>query len=190
VIASPLVHHQSEKIGYRAGFRFEPWQSFGLRLSGARSSYDDYAYFVQAPNALFAPIYGSATVTSITGDFYLEVGHSDMIAAQGTFKEATLDSGGARVPYEPRWDAELMYLKRFSAAPLTLTATARYIGARDSGGGEFSPVTLLGLKGRYAITSHFDATLELSNLINANYEIWPGYRERGFFGAVGIGIKY
>jgi hypothetical protein len=191
VIAAPLIHHEAERIGYRASFRFEPWQSFGLRVSGARSSYDDYAYFVPAPNGLFAPVYGDATVTKVTGDTYFEAGRSDMIAVQATFMETSLDSTGSRVPYVPKWDAELMYMKRFSAVPLTLTATARYIGARDSSGAApMSAVTLVGFKARYAITSHFDATFELNNLINQTYELWPGYRERGFFGAIGIGIKY
>jgi hypothetical protein len=189
-IVSPLIHHLDERIGYRAAFRFEPWQSFGLHLSGASSSYSDFAYFVQAPGALFAPAYGKATVNKVTGDFYLEMGKSDMVAAQATFMEASLDTTGERIPYVPKWDAELMYMKRFSALPITLTATARYIGSRDSVGGEMNPVALLGVKGRYAITSHFDATLELSNLINEKYQIWPGYQERGFFGAIGIGIKY
>jgi hypothetical protein len=190
VVASPLIHHEDERIGYRASFKFEPWQSFALRVTGASSSYNDYAFFVPAADALFAPVYGKASVTKITGDFYLELGRSDMVAGQGTFMETSLDSTGTRVPFVPKWDAELMYTKRFTALPLTMTATARYIGPRDGSGVELIPATLLGLKGRYAITSHFDATLELSNLINQEYEIWPGYRERGFFAAAGIAIRY
>jgi len=191
VVSSPLIYHEGEKIGYRGSFRFEPWQSSGVRLSAARSSYENYAYFIPTGSALFAPLYGDAMVTRVTGDFYLEMGKSDMLAVQATFMETSLNSTGRAVPFVPKWDAELMYMKRLAGIPLSITGTARYIGSRDNGiGGTMDPVTLLGLKGRYAITSHFDVTLELNNLINQKYEIWPGYQERGFFGAIGVAIKY
>jgi outer membrane receptor protein involved in Fe transport len=160
-------------------------------VAGARGDYKDYAYFAEVPGGLFAPIYGEATITKIMGDFYLELGPRDMIAAQATFVESMLDSSNAQVPYVPKWTAEFMYARRLVDLPITLTATARYIGERSAPAGDMlEDAILLGLKGRYAINSHFDAMLELSNLANQRYELWPGYRERGFFGAIGLGVKY
>ncbi len=191
VVANPLVQHEVERFGYKATVRIEPTQSFALRLSGARGDYDQYSYFGNAADALFAPGYDKATITKIIGDFYWEIGTGTMVAAMATFMESQLELTGAEIPYVPKWDAELMLTKRLGSIPLTMIATARYIGERRTeGGGVMDAVPLVGLKGRYRLSSLLDATVELSNLGNARYELWPGYRERGVFGAVGIGIRY
>lgn len=191
VVARPLVQHEVEGLGYTAMVRIEPAQAFGLRVTGARSHYDRYAYFRDTDNALFAPAYDKATVTKITGDLYWEIDPSAMIATMATFMESKLEETGATIPYVPKWDAELMITKRLAAIPLTITATARYIGERETiNGTAMEAVPLVGVKGRYRISSLFDISLELNNLSNTRYELWPGYRERGLFGAVGVGIRY
>ncbi|MBS1913124.1 MAG: hypothetical protein JST22_14140 [Bacteroidetes bacterium] len=188
---NPMVHHEVEGIGYRAALRFEPRQSFALRLSLSRRSLDDYLFFARSSDALFAPHYGSASTTDVSGDLYWELGDRDMVALKGSYTMFTLDSTGAQAPFQPQASAEAMYVKRLESMPLSLTGTLRYIGVRqDDGGADMKAVVLLGAIARYSINSHFYGTLEISNLTNATYELWSGYRERGIFGAVGLGVSY
>ncbi|MEP7220804.1 MAG: hypothetical protein ABI876_17900, partial [Bacteroidota bacterium] len=100
-------------------------------------------------------------------------------------------AAGTRIPYLPTINAEAMYGKRLSNIPLSITATLHYIGERTGATDSLAkPVTLINLKGRYTINGHFDAMLELDNLINQKYELWSGYGERGIFGSVGIAVRY
>lgn len=191
VVADPVVRHREERIGYRAAIRVEPWQTFGARLTAGRSAYDNYAVFARATNAQFAPGYAAVTSTRVAGDMFLEFGPRDMIAVQATYHDATLDSSGGQAPYVPALEAEAMYVKRIEDLPLTITGTIRYVGERDDETGTtLAGAVLLGVKGRYALTRNITATLELANLANARYELWPGYRERGFFGAVGVAASF
>lgn len=191
IVLNPLIRHEVERIGYRGTLRIEPTQGFALRLSGGIGEYDTYSFFRETSGALFAPDYDKATITKIGGDVQWEIGSRSLMAASATFMESRLDTSGTQVPYVPKWDAEVLYTQRLASLPLSITANARYIGQRDgTGGAIMEAVPILGLKGRYAITSLFDATLELGNLTNARYELWPGYRERGFFAAVGAGVRY
>lgn len=191
IVLDPLIRHEVERIGYRGTLRIEPAQAFALRLSGGIGEYDTYSFFRETAGALFAPNYGKATITKIAGDIQWEITSRSMLAASATFMESLLDTAGTQVPYVPKWDAEVLYTQRLVSLPLSITAIARYIGQRNgTGGAIMAAVPILGLKGRYAITSLFDATLELGNLTNARYELWPGYRERGFFAAVGAGVRY
>jgi len=191
VTSNPLIQHEVESIGYRGTLRIEPTQSFALRLTAGRGDYDHYSYFRETADALFAPEYGVATVTKVMGDLQWEISQRALFAATATFVESRLDQDGSQVPFVPKWDAEILYTQRLASIPLTITGSARYIGERDGiGGNRMEAVPLLGLKGRYTITSLFDVTLELANLANTRYELWPGYRERGLFGAVGLGVRY
>ena len=85
-----------------------------------------------------------------------------------------------------------MYGHRFVGTPLSLTATLHYIGERSDSDGvaTMDAVPLIGLQGRYTLGQHFDLTLDLSNLLDREYQLWRGYAERGIYGAIGIGMKY
>lgn len=187
----PSVRHPIERIAYKAAVRIEPDQSFALRVSAARSSFDDYLSFHNGSDALYSPAYGAASVTRVVGDVYWEPGAHDMVGAQATMLAATLDSSGQQAPYVPKIDGELIYVRRLTGLPLSLTASLRYIAARSAETGpELAPVALAGLKANYSLTRQIYLTLELANLADVKYELWPGYRERGIFAAIGAGASF
>ncbi|MEO5928811.1 MAG: hypothetical protein ABIR47_02655 [Candidatus Kapaibacterium sp.] len=191
VSSNPLVRHEVEGLGYRAAVRIEPWESFGLRVLGSRRRYDNYSFFSARTSATFDPRYDAATVTSATGDIYWQIDGDDLLALVATYNDGQLGAAGTRIPYLPTINAEAMYGKRLSNIPLSITATLHYIGERTGATDSLAkPVTLINLKGRYTINGHFDAMLELDNLINQNYELWSGYGERGIFGSIGIAVRY
>jgi outer membrane receptor protein involved in Fe transport len=40
------------------------------------------------------------------------------------------------------------------------------------------------------LTPQFDVALEFQNILNRQYELWDGYRERGIFAALGIKSRF
>jgi len=188
----PAIRQELEKISYMAELRIEPWESFGLRLMGRQRQYDRYLYFAAPAQGVFAPQYDNALVTTAIGDLYWQLDRQNLLGAMVTYSEGRLGEAKGAIPYLPTWEVEGMYGRRFSGIPLSLTATLRYIGKRNDPDGVtvMEAVPLLNLQGRYTLSSHFDLTLELNNLLDRQYELWKGYAERGIFGAVGIGMKY
>ncbi len=182
---STVVQHEDIALGYDATIRIEPTNMFGVRLSGARNLYDKYLYFDAPTEGRFAPSYAEATVDKIIGDAYLNIG-SDELKAAVTFMEGTVGAEDKPLPYVPKWDAEIGYTHSMIVLPLSITGTLRYISERPAASGVmFDEAYLLGLEGKFSLSSLFDVTLQIDNLFDQRYEIWDGYRERGVFIAVG-----
>jgi hypothetical protein len=186
----PDIRQQREKLGYQVHVRIEPSRAFALRTSAARSHYNDYAYFDSLRDGRFAPQYGSAVVTRITGDLTWRIDERNSLLAAAEFTEGTIDEGRT-LPFTPKWIGDLLYTHRLDALPLALDLGARYLGLRPaSGGRELEPAALVNLAARYALGQRFDVSLELRNVLDSRYQLWEGYNERGFFASIGAAARF
>jgi outer membrane receptor protein involved in Fe transport len=185
----PEIRQQRESIGYQFHVRLEPSRAFALRLTGARSHYNDYAYFDSLRNGRFAPQYGSAIISRITGDLSWRMDDFNSVLSAVEFTEGEIDDA-SELPYTPKWIADLLYTRRLSGTPLAIDAGARYIGTRPAPGGALDPVLLVNLAARYALSSRLDLTLQLRNLLDRRYELWEGYVERGVFASLGAAARF
>jgi outer membrane receptor protein involved in Fe transport len=190
VSLDPNIRHQREKIGYQIHARIEPSRAFALRASAARSHYNDYAYFDSLRDGRFAPQYGSAVVSRITGDLSWRMDELNSVLASAEFTEGRIDEH-RDLPFTPKWVADVLYTRRFAGIPLSIDAGVRYIGARSaSAGATLDPVALVNLSGRYSITQRIDLTADLRNVLDQRYELWEGYDERGVYVAVGASARF
>ncbi|MBC8146102.1 MAG: hypothetical protein H7X80_11005 [bacterium] len=185
----PNVKHQRENIGYQLHVRIEPTRMFALRVSAARSHYNDYAYFDAPTNAVFAPQYGSAIVNRITGDLSWNVDDQNIVLGSLEFNEGEIDDRRS-LPLTPRWTADLLYTHRFAAIPISLDGSVRYIGARPASESQLDAVALLNIAARYAVTQRIDVSLDVRNLLHRRYELWEGYLERGIYASVGASARF
>lgn len=190
IALAPTVRQLRENVGYQIHARIEPSRAFALRATAARSHYNDYAYFDSLRDGRFQAQYGGAIVNRIIGDLTWRMDEINSIVASAEFTEGLIDDRRALM-FTPKWVADLLYTRRLSGIPLEIDAGARYIGTRPSSGGRsLEQVVLLNLGGRYAVATRLDLTLEVRNLLDASYQLWEGYDERGIFAAVGVSARF
>ncbi len=192
------IEPEIESIGYSASLRIEPSVTFGARITAARSFYSVYSYFDQPVAGRFAPMYAPAALSRVDGDFFWDVDDANRVTGLVTWVDGRLDDD-APVPYVPDWTAEASYTRQLQGIPLQLTGTLRYIGSRSfpaSSNGETlqssetQPAWLVGCEARYALGPWLGLTLEIQNMAHQRYQLWDGYRERGFYAALGADAKF
>jgi hypothetical protein len=189
--SSYSIRHDVSTFGYNAGVKIEPTRSLAFTADIRNTEYSQYAYFDSAVAGSFAPHYDKATIGSIDATIFWRIGENDELAALATFTKGTLGTPERAVPYLPGVVGEASYRKRLASIPLTLTTHIRFIGEREGGTGTtHDGVVLAGLEGRYQLTPQFDVALEFQNILNRQYELWDGYRERGIFAALGIKSRF
>ncbi len=125
-----------------------------------------------------------------------EMRASYTVSAAGTVSgfavvnSTTHKDSSTQLPYAPRVSAGLVYRHSFRST-ISAEVTAEYEGKR------FSDVTatranaayfVFGAKAEYALAGNLRLSAEIQNLLNQNYYIWNGYRERNLF--VSFGISY
>lgn len=98
--------------------------------------------------------------------------------------------GGGDIPYEERVGfSSSARLRLFEK--LTLEAWADYIGPREAQtSGTIESYLLAGTQVNVQINEKIGAYMKFSNLLDEEYEVWPGYVERPFQATGGITIQF
>lgn len=178
---------EDERVGYEVALHLEPGRSWGLRVGASRRSFDNYLFFDAPESGRFAPMYDKADVDLINGDFYWELDSRNELLVLTRYTVGSVGDSTGDLPYMPKWDAEVGYSRRLLSSPITLGGTLRYIGERTGGTETLDPAFLVGVEGSYTVVRYLDLVVEARNLLNREYELWDGYRERGFY--LGIGAR-
>jgi hypothetical protein len=153
-------------------------------------SVNNYQSFIEPPNAhVWQPVYLSdirAMKTDIRGRYSLT--SLDAATAFVTFNSVTHKDSSSMLPFVPKVNAGLIYRHWFQS-DISAEISAEYAGKRytdftdsHANAGYF----LMNLKAEYGIARNLRLTAEAQNLLNQNYYLWNGYRERPLFVAFGI----
>lgn len=191
VVATPNARHEDQMIGYSVELRLDPSDAFNLHLSATHSPYADYLGYTTPAEGRFIPLYQPTTVDQIAGETMIGFDDSNLFTGVVRFAETTLDRSGRRLPFTPRWFVEAMHSTGIAPLPLSVILGARYLGDRsDASGGVMADVVLVSLEGRYRLSRLLELTVAMTNLLDTDYELWTGYRERGFYASIGLALRY
>jgi len=135
------------------------------------------AYQVNYDNASFMEVYGSLSQQLVAEKFWVDV--------DGFWQRPRL-SGGEKIPFVEALGVRGAVSWR-PVEQVLLEGWGDFSGSRfNPNGDDLSSYFLLGGKFEISITDKAGIYGKLLNITNQEYEIWDGYRERGFQGFVGI----
>ncbi len=135
------------------------------------------SYDVSYDNASFLKVYGAFSQQLVADKFWVDV--------DGFWQRPRL-SGGEKIPFVEALGVRGALSWR-PVAQLLLEGWGDFSGSRfNPNGDDLSSYFLLGGKFEISITENAGIYGKLLNITDQQYEIWDGYRERGFQGFVGI----
>ena len=189
-----VVEHQYEM---RALGELVTEPFYGTKIIGGASFQDvkNYLYYTrtQSPMGLsdisegyYSAAFEDATILKVYGGFTQDLKPEVLwFNANGYWQLPEL-SDGTQIPY-----SETLSLKTaLTFRPknyLLLEGWGEFAGGREDHNGEdLSSFVLIGGRFELSITENIGVYGKLLNLLNENYEIWQGYKERGFQGYVGF----
>ncbi len=171
-IKGSIWYHPNENIMLSAGMN---WRYSDRNLN-----------FITDTLAEFKLIYVDGIVFDIFGETFWNITNDDRLISKITLNMNDLKENN-HLTYIPLFKFSTTYhrniidkLKGFITLELTGNRKV-YIKENDS----LEPYVLLNLGFDYTIKP-FNFYLKINNLFNSNYVVWERYRERGFYGAIGI----
>ncbi|MEX0661445.1 MAG: hypothetical protein WEA58_08455 [Balneolaceae bacterium] len=146
-------------------------------LGGSEMTPIQGAFNVNYEQASFLKVYGAFSQQLVADKFWVDV--------DGFWQRPRL-SGGEKIPFVEAIGVRGALSWR-PVAQLLLEGWGDFSGSRfNPNGDDLSSYFLLGTKFEISITDNAGIYGKLLNITDQQYEIWDGYRERGFQGFVGI----
>jgi outer membrane receptor protein involved in Fe transport len=108
------------------------------------------------------------------------------------FNSTTQKDSSRSMPYIPVFTSGILYQLTFING-ITAEGTIEYVSGRytDFQHRHSAPAyLLLGAKGEYEFIQNLRGIVQCTNLLNQNYVIWDGYRERTLFVSFGLTYKW
>jgi hypothetical protein len=185
-----LLRPADSPLAVYGGVDCRPLDNAAISVRFEYRRVDDYQSFLETPQThVWSAVYFSDIRVKKT-----DVRASYAMSQAGTFTgfvvftSTTHKDSSAMLPYVPRVNAGIVYRHTFPSN-LSVEVTGEYVGKRltgASGSAANAGYGVLGAKGEYGIAGNFRLSAEIQNLLNQNYYIWDGYRERELFASVGI----
>ena len=142
--------------------------------------------FVPDTLAEFKIIYADGIVFDVFGELFCNFSKNDRLIAKISLNMNDLKDN-QHLTYTPLFNFSTTYnrniignLKGFITLELT---GSRKIDIKDNA--TLDPYFIMNLGLDYTIRP-FNFYVKINNLFNSNYVVWDRYRERGFFGAIGV----
>lgn len=196
---SSALMHQYEMM-VLGEVQLEPF--YGTKIIGGASFHDikNYLYYSrsEAPSDIqeieagyFSALFENATIFRVYGGFSQDL-RPDIfwLSLDGHWKVPQLKDNDKKIPY-----IETLSLRgAVSVRPvreLLIEGWSEFVsGRRDHNNNKLSSHLLFGSSFEVSLTERYGVYGKLINLLNEEYELWQGYRERGFQAYVGFTILF
>ena len=180
------IDHRHDIANIKGAIWYHPNENI-LLSGGANWRYSERNLnFVPDTLAEFKIIYTDGIVFSVFGEVFCNLSKNDRLIARITLNMDDLKEN-QHLTYVPLFNFSTTYnrniisnLKGFMTLELT---GSRKIDTKDNS--TLDPYFIMNLGLDYTIRP-FNFYVKINNLFNSNYVIFDRYRERGFFGAVGV----
>lgn len=206
------VHHQNRFFDFASSLRhqyemmalgeiqLEPF--YGTKIIGGASFQDikNYLYYsrIAAPAGIddieagyFAANFENVRIFRVYGGFSQDL-RPDVfwLSLDGSWQVPRLTDSDLKIPY-----VESLSLRgTVSIRPvreLLLEGWSEFVsGRRDHNDERLSSHMLIGSRFEISLSDRYGVYGKLLNILNEEYELWQGYRERGFQGYVGFTILF
>jgi hypothetical protein len=191
------VHHQDVKADFILGARTQLMNNIRAQVSVRYRRIREYPIFVETLNSgIWNVGYGGMTsIVSLESEALYTITDNDLFTGTLTIQNASNDILDAEVPYIPSMVLSAFYQHRFSKRLMT-EASMSWMGHQanlNSSAPVYSsvgPHLLLNAKAEYGIMEYVRIFLNMSNILNQQYEQWNRYRELPFMMAAGIVLQW
>ncbi|GAB5466511.1 MAG: hypothetical protein Kapaf2KO_19470 [Candidatus Kapaibacteriales bacterium] len=194
LVLNPYISAESEVLyttnlfSASAYLMHHPATKFGFMLGGGYNAYNDYQFFTDSQNSLFAASYADATIAFAEFEGFWDINESNALTGNIRYNITSLDSIDTEIPYIPAFQTEFGYRVTFFDF-LQLKPSISYIGTRYSdimNTEEIKGYIDVRLYADAEIWDGFLAKIEAHNLLNSDIFVWNGYRARGVFFTGGL----
>ncbi len=172
-----------------AAFKFEYYKWY--KISGGITYYqaDAYPYFYEpVVKGNFEAIRDEVDHFSVFGEWWMYPGPAGAVNASLAYTRVTLPNGNL-VPYHPEIEGRLNYSYTFPKFTLRVGGKFNANSYADAANAvKLDPVIDLSVGGIYSVTSAFEVTLDVENILNRENQRWLNYKNPGL--SILAGLRY
>ena len=192
------LKHQYEMLAL-GEVQLEPF--YGTKIIAGVSYQDirNYLYYERSQNPLnafdvdqgyYSANFRDATIFRIYGGFSQDLRPDILWISGDAHLQTPRFTESEKIPFVEAFSVKGTLSMR-PANNMLLEGWAEFNSGRENHLGEdMTDFLLLGGKFEISITEQYGVYVKLLNLLNENYELWHGYRERGFQGFVGFTLLF
>ena len=192
------LKHQYEMLAL-GEVQLEPF--YGTKIIAGVSYQDirNYLYYERSQNPLnafdvdqgyYSANFRDATIFRIYGGFSQDLRPDILWISGDAHLQTPRFTESEKIPFVEAFSVKGTLSMR-PANNMLLEGWAEFNSGRENHLGEdMTDFLLLGGKFEISITEQYGVYVKLLNLLNENYELWQGYRERGFQGFVGFTLLF
>ncbi len=191
--AGASIRHPIARLAVRGGIESEwtPWLSTGIWI--AFKSVTDYPFYDDSTGrGMWLLTYGGKTsITSFHFDAVANITSNDYFAFKSTSR-VTTNTIVRHIPYAPEFEASAAWTHRFVDV-LEVSPSAGIVSRQDA---DLTGLSLVdgylwtGVRIEYSGLGDLRFFLDVTNLLDQDYELWKGYRAEPFRMSAGLTYRW